>query len=127
MLMQPSASNALENQPAFRAASRQAWDISAHGLRPREAGFAVSGQGFTGTVAKADNTDHGEVAVPMQADTIAIVHTHPNSVQDKPSLNDIAQAKRNKVMVYVISRTGLWEVETDGTVVHVYFNEEWMR
>ncbi|HSE41848.1 MAG TPA: hypothetical protein VLH08_13880 [Acidobacteriota bacterium] len=48
---------------------------------------------------------------------IAAVHTHPPTVDPKPSKGDALVAARLKIPIYTISRKGIWKVLPDGQVI----------
>jgi hypothetical protein len=56
---------------------------------------------------------------PVPADAVAIAHTHPTAVDPKPSEQDIETARKLRVPVYTVSRSGIWKVAPDGFVVAV--------
>jgi hypothetical protein len=61
---------------------------------------------------------------PTPAGAMAIVHTHPASVDPRPSPTDVATARRLEVTVYTVSRTGIWKAGPDGAVTRVG-DERW--
>ena len=63
---------------------------------------------------------------PVPAGAVAIVHTHPSMVDPKPSEQDIATARRLRVPVYTISRSGIWKAVPDGSVVPVEDSAWWI-
>ncbi len=122
------------NEPAPRAASVLDWLSSApvrsalerlleraqYGASPYESaawlvrtpsGVAVEAWDFTREFHRA--CWHG--GVPHGA--LAIVHTHPNRVDPRPSPADVALAQRLGIPVYALTREGLWAAHADGTIV----------
>lgn len=63
---------------------------------------------------------------PVPGPTIAIVHTHPQAMQ-RPSRNDIEEAKRVGLPFYVVSRDSIWVAMPDGSVRHVLADAGWWR
>jgi hypothetical protein len=66
---------------------------------------------------------HWSGRVPGSA--VAIVHTHPNVVDPKPSFQDIETARRLGLPVYTVSRAGIWKARPDGLVVAVFDARWW--
>lgn len=126
-LTQPSAANALETQAAFKQACSKAWDKTARGYAKSESGFTVNADGSISKILVQYNSGSGEVDLPVNAQTRYAVHVHPNMIEDKPSPGDVKAAQRWGHPVYVISQSGLWEAEPNGSVVKVYSGTEWMR
>ena len=56
---------------------------------------------------------------PVPADAVAIAHTHPTRVDPKPSRQDAETARRLRVPVYTVSRSGIWKAVPDGSIVTV--------
>lgn len=50
-------------------------------------------------------------------DVIALAHTHPENVDPKPSPNDSSVAKKLGIPIYTISKSGIWKVTPDGTII----------
>jgi hypothetical protein len=70
---------------------------------------------------------HGELRIPIDADTVAVAHVHPNMLESTPSFADVQLAKRAGIEVFVISRSGLWEVHTDGSITRVFDGTAWLK
>jgi len=64
---------------------------------------------------------------PVPADAVAIAHTHPAVVNPKPSEQDIETARRLRLPVYTVSRSGIWKAVPDGSVVAVDDAFWWTR
>src|SRR5262245_11156255 len=45
---------------------------------------------------------------------VAIVHTHPNNDDERPSYCDLLTAKKLGIALYVISNKGIWSVDASG-------------
>jgi hypothetical protein len=56
---------------------------------------------------------------PVPADAVAIAHTHPTTVDPKPSEQDMETARQLGVPVYTVTRSGIWKAAPDGSVVAV--------
>lgn len=56
---------------------------------------------------------------PVPADAVAIAHTHPTTVDPKPSEQDVETARELRMPVYTVSRSGIWKALPDGFVVAV--------
>jgi hypothetical protein len=48
---------------------------------------------------------------------VAAVHTHPSTVDPKPSQGDALVAARLNIPIYTISRKGIWKVTPQGEVI----------
>lgn len=64
---------------------------------------------------------------PLPKNIISVAHTHPNSVDPKPSKQDQISAKQLGVPIYTISRKGIWRVTPDGGITqevdHAWFKK----
>lgn len=54
--------------------------------------------------------------LPKPEAAVAIVHTHPDGLDPKPSAGDARLARRIHAEVFSISRQGVWKVSPDGAV-----------
>jgi hypothetical protein len=61
---------------------------------------------------------------PVPPNVIAIIHTHPDDVDPRPSARDAATARRFGISNYTVSRRGIWKTTPDGRTVQVD-GEEW--
>ena len=50
---------------------------------------------------------------------IAVVHTHPDKGFERPSPQDIEEAKTRHVPIYVVSESQIWYSTPDGKVLQV--------
>jgi len=55
---------------------------------------------------------------------VAIVHTHPQVVDPRPSIQDRETATRLGIAVYTVSRSGIWRAVPNGAVTRVW-DERW--
>ena len=62
---------------------------------------------------------------PVPADAVAIAHTHPTRVDPKPSPQDAETARRLRVPVYTVSRSGIWKAMPDGSILPVRDSGWW--
>lgn len=136
-LKQPTEDEALEHSEAFKAAAKKAWASVSFGDFQQEAGFMVDNAGkISGVqlgkeIAPSETVGSTVFQIPPEG-IFANLHTHPRPLLRKkwvqqPSQPDIDVAKDNQQNVYVITASGLWQVESDGTVNHVFANNDWMR
>jgi len=51
---------------------------------------------------------------PAPENAVALVHTHPVIMDEKPSRGDILTAQRLRMALYVISSKGIWSVASNG-------------
>ena len=134
---QPNVEGALEHDPTFKEAARKAWEEVDYGDLPQEAGFMVSRDGKKTSVQLAKEIGSTETVGSITfrippGGVFATLHTHPRPSMNKnwvqqPSPPDIDVAKNFKLNVYVLTASGLWLVEPDGNLVHVFTNIDWMN
>jgi hypothetical protein len=55
----------------------------------------------------------------IPANLIAQVHTHPLNTDPRPSYKDVVLSRTVKRPLYTISRKGIWEVTSEGTITQV--------
>jgi hypothetical protein len=135
-LKQPTEEGALERDKDFKAAARKAWSWVSHGEFQQEAGFMVDRAGKMSGVQLGKEIGQSEtvgstVFHVSPEGIFANLHTHPRPILNKkwvqqPSQADIDVAKDNQQNVYVVTSSGLWQVEPDGTVNHVFATNNWM-
>lgn len=58
------------------------------------------------------------------AGAIAIVHTHPMTVDPRPSQTDCETAARLRIAVYTVSRSGIWKAGPNGALTRIG-DERW--
>jgi hypothetical protein len=80
-------------------------------VRERGGDVALRDWGLTGAVERA--VWRG----PPPDGALAIVHTHPDRADPRPSSVDAALARRLSLPVYTLTRRGIWVVRADGTVL----------
>lgn len=56
---------------------------------------------------------------------VAIVHTHPATVDPRPSGQDVETARQVGVPIYTVSRSGIWKAVPDGSIVSVDDSRWW--
>lgn len=133
---QPAIEGTLEHDPAFKEAARKAWEEVDYGDLPQEAGFMVSRDGkkmpvqLGKEIGSTETVGSTTFKIPPGG-VFATLHTHPRPSMTKkwvqqPSPPDIDVAKNFKLNVYVLTASGLWLVEPDGNLVHVFTNNDWM-
>lgn len=112
----------------FHAKALLLWNTVRCGMAAQEAGFIVYDDGSFGPMVTTNDTPgHGEIKFPALPHAAAYVHSHPNNLQDKPSAGDIQAAKKSGKFVYVISRSGLWQVAPDGKVTQIHDGTSWLK
>jgi RHS repeat-associated protein len=111
----------LHCQPNVISAMRTIWTETSNGTSGAEASFNVNGSPSSYSIHLNPFTNQKAFqTIPLQADTFANFHVHPNSTGPdnwKPSTpqgnsqnngqGDIGMADRNGIQIYVVSRTGL--------------------
>jgi hypothetical protein len=133
---QPAVEGTLEHDAAFKESARKAWEEVGYGDLPQEAGFMVTRDGKISSVQLGKEIGSKETVGSttfkiLSGGAFATLHTHPRPSMNKqwlqqPSQPDIDVAKNFKHNVYVVTASGLWLVEPDGNLVHVFTNNDWM-
>jgi hypothetical protein len=134
---QPTVEGTLEHDPSFKESARKAWEEVSYGDLPQEAGFMVLRDGKMSRVQLGKEIGSKETVgsttfrIPPSG-VFATLHTHPRPSMNKqwiqqPSQPDIDVAKNSKLNVYVVTASGLWLAEPDGSLVHVFANNDWMN
>jgi hypothetical protein len=88
----------------------KAWWISSNGTNGKEGAvliFQALGGGYIAKVQRKTN-EQRKVTFPWVPNAIAIVHTHPNKSDPKPSADDVKLAERLKVPMFTIGIQGMW-------------------
>jgi hypothetical protein len=130
---QPTASGAVENSDAFRNRSSEAWKAVGKGFNPiTESGFAMHKLGNASplrtqtTPQMPGQTGIDRDKITYKTSDTGVVHTHPNNSVPGPSQNDIAAAKKIGKTIWVTSQNGLYSVEKDGKITHIFKSDKWM-
>jgi JAB domain-containing protein similar to deubiquitination enzymes len=110
----------LSNAP-LRVALDRLFARAQYGLAPYEsAAWIVRERGGDVALRDWDFTGRAERAAwrgPAPGGALAIVHTHPDRADPRPSSVDAALARRLGLPVYTLTRHGLWVARPDGTVL----------
>jgi hypothetical protein len=88
----------------------KAWWISSNGTNGKEGAvliFQTLSGSYTARLQRKTN-EQKKVSFTWVPNAIAIVHTHPNRSDPKPSLDDVKLADRLKVPIFTISLYGMW-------------------
>ena len=105
-------SSSLLSSAAVRKAIIKAFQLSGSGTLNVEFGFGVLRDETAGfATTEVSRGDAGLWRANLPTTTIAIFHTHRNSVNPRPSVQDTEQADRLQRPIYVISSSGLWVYE----------------
>jgi len=56
---------------------------------------------------------------PPPPGVVAIIHTHPDAVDPRPSEKDVATSREFGIPNYTVSRRGIWKATPDGETVQV--------
>jgi hypothetical protein len=128
-----TAEGAIENQPSFLHAARQAMMERGQAGRPnQESGFTVDQRGQVSKVSSQDNQNRpagtaGSMKQQVGPDTLLALHTHPDAGDSRPSPQDIQAAKQTGKQIYVESRDGLFGIDAQGNVTHIYNGTQWLN
>jgi hypothetical protein len=131
---QPDKNGVLELSPKFRQAAAstviktnaQSAQNSGVGL---EAGFTVGNDGKPSAITtQRDVSDEsrGHMRQYVGPKDLGALHTHDSRHSDTPSTDDQKAARETKKRVFVTSRSGLYEIDAQGGVTHVYKSPSWM-
>jgi hypothetical protein len=127
-----TAENALENRDDFRKQAQKAWGMVRMNSQPGyEAGFTVDRDGHINPVTAGVEMDpnnraqQGGMKQVVTPDTAETLHIHNRGMGPKPSQADIDVAKKIGRPVYVASISGLFQVDAQGNVKHVFSNPDW--
>jgi len=113
---------------AFRKAARNAWRATWNGTARYETGFSIDENGRPGGLQSSEFATHdglSHVRLVSRSKALGTFHIHNNYGDSKPSELDINIAKTTHKMVYVGSRDGLYSVDPDGTVRHLFRTVNW--
>lgn len=83
-----------------------AWKSSLYGRSPVEAVLVLRRNG--GIELTGGAGERHRRSFTLYADTIAIIHTHPNAMPAQPSVEDEALAQRRGVPVCTVTNRGLY-------------------
>jgi hypothetical protein len=117
-----------EHSASFRKAAEQAWRSTRNGDAPYEAGFSIDKDGRPGKIQMSMfATVHAKTHLSIASTPTALgtLHVHTKYGEPTPSDDDIKSAKTLHKMIYVESRNGLYAIDPDGNVRHVFADVEW--
>jgi hypothetical protein len=88
----------------------ETWQRAGGGTRKVEAAVLIvrSADGSCKAVATEATNEYRRLTFRWQPGTIAIVHTHPNGDDPKPSLTDVALAERFRVPIFTLTLKGMF-------------------
>ena len=113
---------------AFRKAARNAWRATWNGTSRYETGFSIDENGRPGELQSSEFASHdalSHVRLISRSNALGTFHIHNNYGNPRPSELDINIAKTTHKMVYVGSRDGLYSVDPDGNVRHLFSDLDW--
>lgn len=118
----------LEHSAAFRKAAEEAWRATRNGAAPYEAGFSIEMDGRPGKIqlsifATVNAKTH--LSIHSTPAALGSLHVHTKYGEAAPSPGDIQSAKTLHKVVYVESRSGLYRIDADGNVCHVFDDQNW--
>jgi len=113
---------------AFRKAARNAWRATWNGTARYETGFSIDENGRPGRLQSSEFAPKeglSHVRLISKSNALGTFHIHNNYGDPRPSELDINIAKVTHKMVYVGSRDGLYSVDPDGNVRHLFSAVNW--
>jgi hypothetical protein len=117
-----------KHSASFRQAAEKAWRATQNGDAPFEAGFWIDAEGRSGKVQLSIfQTVNAATHLSLIASQSALgtLHVHNKFGKSTPSPDDIESAKKWGKPIYVESRTGLYVVNPDGRICHLYTEPDW--
>ena len=111
-------------------AMRQAWKLAEYGKSSREAGVVVVLEQDGRYSAKVHFSPDSLLQVRMSVPpgTVALFHTHPNSVGYSPSPQDRKNADRLQIPSFTMTDRGLWAYNpTTGKTTEVLPMRSWLE
>jgi hypothetical protein len=123
-----SKAGELEHSAAFRKAAENAWRATHNGAAPYEAGFSIDKDGRPGKIQMsmfATVIAKTHLTIASSPTALGTLHVHTKYGEPVPSDGDIRSAKTLHKIVYVESRKGLYAIDPDGNVRHVFDDVEW--
>ena len=120
----------LEHSTAFRKAAEEAWRATHNGAAPYEAGFSIDKGGRPGKIqfsifATVNAKTH--LSIHSSPTALGTLHVHTKYGEPAPSPGDIQSARTLHQVVYVESRSGLYRIDADGNVCHVFDDQDWFN
>jgi proteasome lid subunit RPN8/RPN11 len=118
----------LEHSAAFRKAARNAWRATWNGTARYETGFSIDQNGRPGELQSSEFASYdrlSHVAIISKSNALGTFHIHNNYGDPRPSKLDINIAKTTRKIVYVGSRDGLYSVDPNGNVRHLFSSPNW--
>lgn len=114
----------------FRKAARDAWKAARNGTARYETGFSIDqnrrpGKLQSSEFAPKDAFNH--LRIVSKSSAVGTFHIHTRYGDPRPSEMDINTAKTIRKMVYVASHEGLYSVDPDGNVCHVFNAANWFE
>ena len=113
---------------AFRKAARNAWRATWNGTARYETGFSIDEKGRPGELQSSEFATYDalrHVRLVSRSNALGTFHVHNNYGDPRPSELDTNIAKTTHKMVYVGSRDGLYSVDPDGNVRHLFRTVNW--
>lgn len=94
--------------------------------REKAAWIIVNPKGEFKSVNWLNTPQQGKIfwTQPMPSNVVALVHTHPEYLDPRPSKQDQIEARRLHVCIFTLSRKGIWSVTPDG-IVKQHANAGW--
>jgi hypothetical protein len=114
---------------AFWKAARKAWRAIWNGTARYETGFSIDENGRPGELQSSEFATHdglSHVRLISRFNATDTFHSHNNYGNPRPSELDIYIVKTTHKMVYVGSRDGLYSVDPNGNVHHVFHTVNWL-
>ena len=111
-------------------AFREAWQRAAAGNLPVEAVVLVvrNADGSCKAVSPRGTNEYRHLTFQWQPGTVAIVHTHPNSNNPKPSATDIELADRFRVPMFTLTISGMFLYDpTTKAISRVQAGVDWLE
>jgi len=117
-------------EESILAEFHKAWSLSAEGISGREGVvliFRMEDGRYRGVLQGYTN-EYQKLTFGWRANVVAIVHTHPNSTDPKPSQGDQRLSVERDVPIFTISTAGMFAYSPDTkTISKVVNGLEWLK
>lgn len=96
--------------------------------REKAAWIIVNSKGEFETVHWLNTPQEGKIlwTQVLPSNIVALVHTHPEFVDPRPSKQDQNEAQRLHICIFTLARKGIWSVTPDG-VIRQHADDGWFK